>query len=123
MRLGLARACDAGDDQTESCAVLKRPGLLAALVAEIAIFSAIAQNFFTLGNFFEVIRTSVEVGLLAIALTPVLISGGIDLSVGSMMGLAAVVFGAALRDWNLGVGGAAIAALLVGCAGGLLNAA
>ena len=55
------------------------------------LFAAIAQNFFTLGNFFEVIRLSVELGLLAIALTPVIVSGGIDLSVGSMMGLAAVL--------------------------------
>ena len=38
---------------------------------------------------------SVELGLLAVALTPVIVTGGIDLSVGSMMGLAAVVFGAA----------------------------
>ena len=75
--------------------------LLLALAAEVALFSAIAQNFFTLGNFFEVTRLSVELGLLAVALTPVIISGGIDLSVGSMMGLAAVVFGAAYQDWHL----------------------
>ena len=41
------------------------------------------------------VRFSVELGLLALALTPVIVTGGIDLSVGSMMGLAAVVFGAA----------------------------
>ena len=96
--------------------------LLVALVAEIALFSAIAQNFFTLGNFFEVLRFSVELGLLAIALTPVIITGGIDLSVGSMMGLAAVMFGAAYQDWQLPVAAAALVALLVGCAGGALNA-
>lgn len=102
--------------------MLKRPVLLVALLAEIAVFSAIAENFFTLGNFFEVIRISVEVGLLAIALTPVLVSGGIDLSVGSMMGLAAVVFGAVWQDWHFPVGIAAFAALLTGAVGGALNA-
>ena len=76
-------------------------GAPAGLALEILIFSAIAQNFFSLGNFFEVIRLSVELGLLALALTPVMITGGIDLSVGSMMGSAAVVFGAAWRDWRL----------------------
>ncbi len=96
--------------------------LLLALAAEVALFSAIAQNFFTLGNFFEVTRLSVELGLLAVALTPVIISGGIDLSVGSMMGLAAVVFGAAYQDWHLPVPAAAALALSVGCAGGALNA-
>ncbi len=75
--------------------------LVAALVLEIALFAVIAPEFATLGNFFEVSRLSVELGLLAIALTPVLITGGIDLSVGSMMGLAAVMFGVANRDWGL----------------------
>jgi rhamnose transport system substrate-binding protein len=96
--------------------------LLLALAAEVALFSAIAQNFFTLGNFFEVTRLSVELGLLAVALTPVIISGGIDLSVGSMMGLAAVVFGAAYQDWHLPLPAAAAVALALGCAGGALNA-
>ena len=60
-------------------------------------------------NFFEVLRLSVELGLLAIALTPVIITGGIDLSVGSMMGLAAVTFGAAFHDWHLPIAVAAAA--------------
>ena len=96
--------------------------LLLALFAEAVVFSAIAANFLTWGNFFEVIRTSVEVGLLALALTPVMVSGGIDLSVGSMMGLAAVVFGAV---WQYGNGSpvlAACAALAAGATGGALNA-
>jgi rhamnose transport system substrate-binding protein len=96
--------------------------LLLALLLEVGIFSAIAENFFTWGNFFEMIRFSVELGLLALALTPVIITGGIDLSVGSMMGLAAVVFGAAWRDWHLSLPVAAAMALLIGCAGGALNA-
>ena len=96
--------------------------LLLALVGEIAVFSATAQNFFTLGNFFEVIRLSIEIGLLALALTPVIITGGIDLSVGSMMGLAAVIFGAAGRDWGFSIPAAALVVLLVGASGGAMNA-
>ena len=45
-----------------------------ALAGEIALFAAVAQNFFTVGNFFEVTRLSVELGLLAVALTPVIIA-------------------------------------------------
>jgi rhamnose transport system substrate-binding protein len=97
--------------------------LLAAVMAEIAVFSAIAQNFFTAANFFEVLRFSVELGLLALALTPIIITGGIDLSVGSMMGLAAVLFGAASRDWHFPVAAAAGVALAAGFVGGALNAA
>jgi rhamnose transport system permease protein len=96
--------------------------LLVALAIEIALFSLIAPNFFSLGNFFEVTRFSVELGLLAIALTPVIVSGGIDLSVGSMMGLAAVVFGGAVQDWHLPLLVAAGLTLLLGVAGGSLNA-
>ena len=66
-------------------------------------------------------RVSIELGLLAVALTPVIVSGGIDLSVGSMIGLAAVVFGAATTAWHLPVPAAAAIALLVGAAGGALN--
>lgn len=97
--------------------------LLVALALEVAVFAALAPSFFTAANFFEVVRLSVELGLLALALTPVMITGGIDLSVGSMMGLAAVVFGAAWRDAHLPIAAAAGLALLLGAAGGALNAA
>jgi rhamnose transport system permease protein len=93
-----------------------------ALAVELAIFAAIGENFFTLANFFEVVRLSVELGLLALAMTPIMITGGIDLSVGSTMGLAAVVFGALWRDGGCSIAVAAGAAILLGCLAGLLNA-
>ena len=96
--------------------------LAAALALEIVLFSLVAPQFATVGNFFEVTRLSVELGLLAIALTPVIITGGIDLSVGSMMGLSAVMFGVANRDWGLPVALAALISLATGAAGGTLNA-
>ena len=88
----------------------------------MTVFSAIADRFFTTANLIEIFRFSVELGLLAVALTPVIITGGIDLSVGSMMGLAAVVFGMACNDWKLSLPAAASVALLTGLAGGGLNA-
>jgi rhamnose transport system substrate-binding protein len=97
--------------------------LVAALLVEVILFAAISQNFFSRENFFEIIRLSVELGLLAIALTPVIITGGIDLSVGSVMALAAVTFGAVFHDWQMPIGVAAVAALGVGLACGVLNAA
>src|SRR5919204_3646116 len=81
--------------------------LFGALAVEVILFTAVAPNFATPTNFFEMTRLSVEVGLLAVAMTPILITGGIDLSVGAMMGLAAVMFGAAWRDWHAPVAGAA----------------
>ena len=68
------------------------------MAVEIAVFSVIGINFPTRDNAFEVVRLSVEIGLLALALTPVIVTGGIDLSVGSLMGLSAVLFGMMWRD-------------------------
>jgi rhamnose transport system permease protein len=101
---------------------LPTPFLYLALAAEVAIFAIVAPNFFTLANFFEIVRLNVELGLLAVALTPILITGGIDLSVGAVMGLAAVCFGAAWRDWQWSIPAAAGVALAVGALGGGLNA-
>jgi rhamnose transport system substrate-binding protein len=95
--------------------------LLLVLLVECAVFTLIGNNFLTSGNAFEVLRSSVEIGLLALALTPVIISGGIDLSIGSMMGLAAIVFGGLWRDLHLSLPLAALGTLLVGLAGGALN--
>ncbi len=97
--------------------------LLLVLFFEIAVFSITGDNFFTAANGFEITRLSVEVGLLALALTFVIITGGIDLSVGSMMGLVAVVLGALWRDAQLPIAFAAGVALLIGLAGGVLNGA
>jgi rhamnose transport system substrate-binding protein len=101
---------------------VSRRNLLGALAVEAVLFTVLAPSFLTLANFFEVTRLSVEVGILAIAMTPVIVAGGIDLSVGAMMGLAAVMFGAAYRDWGFPIIGAAAVALMTGCAGGVLNA-
>jgi rhamnose transport system substrate-binding protein len=96
--------------------------LALALAVELGIFSAIGENFFTLVNFFEVVRLSVELGLLALAMTPIMITGGIDLSVGSLMGLSAVAFGALWRDAGFPIAAAAGVALVLGCLAGALNA-
>lgn len=92
------------------------------LVVEVALFSAIGHNFATLGNALEVARISTEVGLLALALTLVIVSGGIDLSVGSLMGLCAVICGMLWRDAGLPIWASAALAVAVAGAAGLLNA-
>jgi rhamnose transport system substrate-binding protein len=101
----------------------RRELALAGIVAaEIAVFSVLGGNFFSAANGWEIVRLGAELGLLALALTPVIVTGGIDLSVGSMMGLAAVVFGKLWRDAGLPPAVAAAGALLVGACGGGLNA-
>src|SRR5437588_8415557 len=94
--------------------------VLAILLAvEVAVFCVLGTNFLSAGNAFEVVRLSVEIGLLALALTPVIVTGGIDLSVGSLIGLSAVLFGMMWRDARLPIPVAALGTLGAGaCAGG-----
>ena len=96
--------------------------LLLALLFECLFFGVTGSNFLSIANAFEVMRLSAEIGLLSLALTPIIITGGIDLSVGSMMGLSAVVLGALWRDVHLAIPLAVALTLLVGLLGGALNA-
>jgi rhamnose transport system substrate-binding protein len=106
------------------------PGFLAThdfvlvlfLAAEVAVFSAIGTNFLSVENAFELLRLSVEIGLLALALTPVIVTGGIDLSVGSLLGLTAVLLGGMWRDLGLPIDLAALLAVGAGLAAGGVNA-
>ena len=95
--------------------------LLVALAAECVFFAGGAPAFATWANFFEVLRFLVELGLLATALTPILITGGIDLSVGSTIGMTAVLFGVSLQ--HVSTSCAVLISLAVGLAAGGLNAA
>ncbi|HEX6279051.1 MAG TPA: substrate-binding domain-containing protein [Pyrinomonadaceae bacterium] len=97
--------------------------LLIVLAIECGIFAFSGSNFLTPSNGFEITRLAVEVGLLALVMTPIIITGGVDLSVGSMMGLSAVVMGSLWRDGGLSLPAAIAATLIVGLAGGALNAA
>ncbi len=95
--------------------------LAGILLLEVAVFALIGTNFLSVANAFEVLRLSVEIGLLAVALTPVITTGGIDLSVGSLMGLSAVVFGMLWRDAGLPIPVAAVLTLGLGALAGSLN--
>ena len=92
------------------------------LLFELAVFGALGENFLTLNNFLTVTTQNVALGLLALALTPVILTGGIDLSVGSLMGLSAVVFGMLWRDAGLSPITAAMITLLVATFCGGINA-
>jgi ribose/xylose/arabinose/galactoside ABC-type transport system permease subunit len=96
--------------------------LVLVLLIEITIFSKTGTNFATRGNFFEVTRLSTEIGLLALVMTPIILTGGIDLSIGSLLGLCAIVFGKLWRDAHFSPFLAALCTLLFGGVGGGLNA-
>jgi len=96
--------------------------LLGVLVAEWCYFNAVGPRFATLDNGYDILRHSVEIGLLALVMTPVILTGGIDLSVGSLLGLCAILFGKLWRDAQLPLFLSAICAVGAGAIGGGLNA-
>jgi rhamnose transport system substrate-binding protein len=92
------------------------------LLLMIALFCVLGTNFATRANALGIVRLRVEIALVALALTPVIVSGGIDLSVGSLMGLSAIAFGMMWRDGGLPLEVAAALTLGAGACGGALNA-
>ena len=80
-------------------------------------------GFGTLDRQFDILRHSCEIGLLALALTPVILTAGIDLSVGSLLGLCAICFGKLWHDGGLPIPAAAALTLVAGAVGGGINAA
>ncbi len=95
--------------------------LLIVLLGEIIYFASVGRRFGSLDNVFDIVRHSTEIGLLALVMTPIILTGGIDLSVGSLMGLCAVIFGKLWRDGGMPPAGAAVAVLIIGALAGALN--
>ena len=89
---------------------------------EVMVFSIAGTHFATTVNFLQIARLSVELGLLALAETAVILTGGIDLSVGSLMGLCAVLFGKMWRDFGMPPWEAAGATVAIGALAGWFNA-
>src|SRR5215472_14434884 len=96
--------------------------LFFVLIAEWIFFNAIGRNFGTYDNSCDILRHSCEIGLLALAMTPIILTGGIDLSVGSLLGLCAIVFGKLWRDAHLPIPVAAVCTICVGALAGGFNA-
>jgi ribose transport system permease protein len=93
---------------------------LAILVALIALTGVIAPEFFKVDNLLNVGRQASIVGVIAVGMTFVILTGGIDLSVGSILAIAAVVMAIMLDDgYPLAVTIPAVIAL--GIVSGALN--
>jgi ribose/xylose/arabinose/galactoside ABC-type transport system permease subunit len=82
----------------------------------------VVVGFGTLDRQFDILRHTCEIGLLALALTPIIITAGIDLSVGSLLGLCAILFGKLWHDGGLSIPVAAALTLGFGAIGGGVNA-
>lgn len=72
--------------------------MVIAFIAIIVIFSLLSDRFFTFDNFFNVLRQVSTNGIIALGMTLVIICGGIDLSVGSVMAFAGTICCGLIED-------------------------
>jgi len=102
---------------------LKQHETLLAIILIIALVSLGAFNnrFLTVENLLDQGRFITETGLIALPMTFVIITGGIDLSVGAIVGLCAIMLGYSWKTFGFPLPLAIIFALFVGAVAGFVN--
>ena len=95
--------------------------LFLVVIIALVILSIQAEQFATTDNLLNQGRFLTEVSLVALIMTFVIVTGGIDLSVGSILGLSAIVLGVAWKKLGLPLPLAILVALSVGTLAGLFN--
>lgn len=102
--------------------LLRHESILAVLLAlALVVLSLQSDRFFTVDNLLNQGRLMAEVGLIALAMTFVIVSAGIDLSVGSILGLVAILLGVFWQNVGLPLPVAMVLGVVVGGIAGLFN--
>ena len=102
--------------------LLRHETMLAAiLLVALIILGVLNNRFLTLDNLLNQGRLTTEVGLIALPMTFIIITGGIDLSVGSIVGLCAIMLGYSWKIFGFPLPLAICFSLVVGAAAGFLN--
>ncbi|MYS22397.1 ABC transporter permease [Streptomyces sp. SID4948] len=114
------RGTDAGKQPLWRELVRWESALVFVLIAVLIFGSAQSANFLNSSNFFYIGLNMGEIAIMALPMTLIVMTGEIDLSVASMLGLSGTVMGSLFHDgWSIWA--AMAAALVVGAAGGALN--
>ena len=92
-----------------------------SLILLVTFFSIASSNFFHFSNLVGILLSTAVIGVLALGSTFVIVSGGIDLSVGTVMTLCSVMTGVFITMWGLPVGVGIIGGLLTGCVCGFMS--
>lgn len=95
-------------------------GALIALFVLVVLIGIISPEFRTIGNFLSLLRQSSVNGLIAFGMTCVILTGGIDLSVGSVLALSTALC-AGMIARGVPVGAVMAAALIIGTAFGVVS--
>jgi ribose transport system permease protein len=101
--------------------LLQYAGLLSALLLLIVAFSLKTDHFLSLTTLRTISNQIPDAVMLAVGMTLVMIVGGIDLSVGSVMALSGALLGVCLAQWHWPLAPALAACLLTGLLCGLVN--
>jgi ribose transport system permease protein len=101
--------------------VIGRSGLVGVLVLLCVMASVISPNFLQVANVINVLRQMALYGIVSIGMTFVILTAGIDLSVGSTVGIVAVVVTQILNATALTPWLALIAGIVTGAAVGTMN--
>ena len=94
-------------------------GLLAALIAMLVLFGTLSPTFFSLPTFTTIANEIPDLLVMAVGMTFILMIGGIDLSVGSVLALAASVLSVAMTQFGWGLLPAALAGVVLATAAGM----
>lgn len=86
-----------------------------------AAFSLASPNFLTVYNVMSILRQVSINAILAVGMTFVIISGGIDLSVSAIVSLSGTMAAISMANWNFGTFGGILVGLTCGAAVGLIN--
>ena len=95
--------------------------LLALVIVALAVLAQRSDRFFTPDNLLNQGRLMTEFGLVSLTMTFVIVTGGIDLSVGSIVGMVAICLGVLWHDVGLPLWAAMGLGLLLGTLAGLFN--
>lgn len=96
--------------------VLGRFGFYVALAILIIVFSALSPAFLTVTNLVNILQQTSTIGIMAVGETLVILAGGIDVSVGSILGLGGMVAAMSIRD----LGADPLLAMALGTLSGLV---
>jgi len=101
--------------------LIQHIGLLGVLLLLVAVFSMLSENFLQTSTFVTIANQIPDLTLIAVGMTLVLVVGGIDLSVGSVLALSAAVLGTLMAERQWALWQAIPFCILAGAACGLFN--
>jgi ribose transport system permease protein len=94
-----------------------------AVIVMLVVFSIASPNFLQFDNIIGILLATTVNGVLALGVTFVIVTGGIDLSIGTVMTLSAVMTGVVITRWELPIPLGIAGGLATGAAAGFANGA